>query len=237
MILSVVIPTLNETKTGYLPQILDQLAKYNDIEVIIADGGSTDGTPDFASKYTNTRVINIVSDSRASRINAGINAAKGFITLIHHPRTLLENGAIDYLLENHKDITWGGFTHIFDKNHPLLKFTSWYSNQIRGRWGKILYLDHCIFARTKFLKLIGPLPEVDIFEDTILCKYLAKSFGPPTRSNYLAQTSAIRFVQNGLIKQSAMNQFLKLGFHLGLDHKVMNRLYERKTRLNGHHPL
>ena len=42
--LSIVIPTFNESKTGYLKLILAQLALLDDAEVLVIDGGSTDGT-------------------------------------------------------------------------------------------------------------------------------------------------------------------------------------------------
>jgi hypothetical protein len=169
--------------------------------------------------------------SRAERLNMGFHRSKGQVILFHHPRSTIENAGIEYLAN--KSLTpraepfWGGFTHRFDASHPVLQFTSWYSNHVRPKRG-ILYLDHGIFFDRRLWR---DLPHVDIFEDTLLCHEFRKSRRPEVLP-FFSITSAIRFQKNGIWKQSTMNQMLKIGFYFGISHKTMNRLYEHELELN-----
>lgn len=76
--LSVVIPTLNEA--AYLPNLLDALAAQTRPadEVIVADAGSTDGTPEIARRY-GARVVQ--GGTPAVGRNAGARAATGDLIL------------------------------------------------------------------------------------------------------------------------------------------------------------
>ncbi|MCB0355773.1 MAG: hypothetical protein KDD40_02140, partial [Bdellovibrionales bacterium] len=128
---------------------------------------------------------------------------------------------------------WGAFTHKFDLEHPLLNFTSWYSNHVRGDGQGIYYLDHCLFFN-KYLLADNdkqPVPEVAIFEDTEFCKKLLKK-SQPQRINFLATTSSVRFQKNGMFYQSMLNQMLKVGYQLKMSDDFMNRLYEKGLSLN-----
>lgn len=174
--------------------------------------------------------------SRAERINLGVRRSIGEMILLYHPRSIVAAEGIEYLrqlsINKSHDKIWGGFTHRFDVDHILLKFTSWYSNNIRGSIRGILYLDHCIFFEKS---LWQELPSVDIFEDTILSQNLNR-YGKPIILKYLSTTSAIRFIKNGIVRQSISNQFFKLGFFLGLSHSTMNKFYEYGLDLNSKYP-
>ena len=127
---------------------------------------------------------------------------------------------------------WGGFTHKFDHAHWLLQFTSYYSNWIRPRFSRILYLDHCIFFSRA--ALTRDIPHVAIFEDTELSKILRESCADgPLIAPYISLTSAIRFSTNGVIYQAALNQWMKLLYHVGATNHLMNNQYERGLGLNG----
>ncbi|WP_419168249.1 glycosyltransferase [Halobacteriovorax sp.] len=228
------IPTFNDASNSYLFKNLEVFSKIKDIEVVISDGGSIDNTLSLCSRFGVT-LIKGDSSSRAHRINAGIKASTSPMILLQHPRSFINLVGIEYLLKNIDNLGWGGFTHSFDYKHPILKFTSWYSNSIRGRIKGVLYLDHCIFLKRSMAESIGELPCVDIFEDTILSQRLFEEFGAPNILPYKVITSAIRFKTNGIFKQSLVNQFLKIKFHTGANHLDMNRLYEKNTKLNSNY--
>ena len=208
--ISVIIPLKNGQPTEILTKNLQCFEKFEDVQVI----------PVVSSK-----------GSRAERINDGIEQAKHKMILIVHPRSYIGSDAIEWLLKNANKVCWGGFTHSFDHNHPLLKFTSWYSNQVRGRRGGIVYLDHCIFYHRGLLDEARPVPEVEIFEDTEFSKKLKKKM-KPIIVNYKSTTSAVRFKENGVVYQSALNQVLKLAYYLNAPDKVMNKIYEKGLNLN-----
>lgn len=81
-LLSVVVPTLDERDA--LPELLDDLAAQRGLrlEVLVADGGSVDGTPELAAAR-GARVI-AAPRGRACQMNAGARAARGDWLLFLH---------------------------------------------------------------------------------------------------------------------------------------------------------
>lgn len=230
--ISIILPTYNESGTGYLQSILQRFSDLPDCEVILVDGGSDDGTLKQL-QATPWRIEQLPGSSRAERLQRGLELSTGDIVLLHHPRSLLDASAISQLRElgNSSQRFWGGFTQSFDMQHPLLNFTSWYSNHIRLDRRQIVYLDHCLFIHRGLLDANLTIPQVEIFEDTALSlqlRRLAAACRLPAKST----TSAIRFQRNGFVRQSLMNQVLKLGFLLGVSPERMNRWYEKGLGLN-----
>lgn len=228
--LSIIIPTFNEMEHGLIKTILPQLAQIEGIEIIVVDGHSTDGTKEFVETFP-VKLFQIHTTSRAKRLNLGIQKAKGQMLILHHPRSIIESKGIVHLRDHWDEYYWGGFTHKFDLDHPLLRFTSWYSNYIRADKRNIFYLDHCLFVRKELIEEIGLIPEVDIFEDTELSRKLLK-ICEGFRLDFYSLTSAIRFEKNGIYQQAFKNQILKWQYYFKVDHKKMNRSYEDKVALN-----
>ena len=225
-------PTFNESRSGHLPSTLNALSKVTEAEVLLIDGGSTDDTLDIAHGYP-CKVLELPNSTRAARLKLGMETARGDLIFLHHPRSRVDPSTLMSLKDFCTDgePLWGGLTHQFDMRHWLLRFTSWYSNKVRFDRRGIVYLDHCIFFHRAFLELGLKIPDVPIFEDTELSKLLGKQ-SQPVRIQQLSVTSAIRFQQNGVFKQSLQNQLLKIGFYLGISNRKMNRYYEKGLNLN-----
>lgn len=198
--------------------------------------GVTVGNDDTIERLTSfgvkTKVIE--TQKRSERYNLVLNDCSGSDNdwvVLNHPRSLLQKEALLSILNLSKIVQWGAFTHQFDTYHPLLSFTSWWSNNVRGDIKNIFYLDHCIFVRKGLLLKIGGVPNLEIFEDTVLSQRLAK-ISIPVRLPYKSTTSAIRFQKNGLWTQSLRNQVLKIRFMLGGSDTGMNQSYEKDINLN-----
>lgn len=228
--LSIVLPTFNEEKSGYLDLILKSCRDLPGAELIAVDGGSDDGTLDKLEEAA-SRVLVARNTSRAQRLNLGFDRAQGSMVLFHHPRSVIDRDGLRALVQLAPQAIWGGFTHGFDHEHPLLSFTSWYSNCVRCDRRGILYLDHCIFFHKKLVRKKPAMPELDIFEDTAFSLLLRQN-GHPLRLPYRAQTSAIRFKSNGVWQQALLNQVLKVGYHCRLPHRYINWIYEKGLELN-----
>lgn len=228
--ISIIFSVFNELRQNLLEESLNNLSKIPDVEIIIVDGGSTDGTLDLIEKYP-IRCIHSKSSSRAERLNIGIEQASNDLILLHHPRSLLDTKGIQYLQKNIKDIRWGGFYHSFIESHPILTFTSWYSNEVRGKLRSIIYLDHCIFFKRSLISTRPVVPELYIFEDTALSEKLNAIY-PAKILPYLSKTSAIRFKKNGLVRQSLLNFLMKCCYLLNVSDDTMNKIYERGLGLN-----
>ncbi|PZO09365.1 MAG: glycosyl transferase [Leptolyngbya foveolarum] len=229
---SVVLPCFNEARHGYLPKILANLsAQIGDKQLIVVVSPSSDDTLDIVRQFPLVEVLESEASNRAQRLNAGIEASRGEFVLLHHPATLLpEKVALTQAATALETAVWGGFAHSFDWDRWLLRFTSWYSTEVRSRTG-ILYLDHCIFARRQALLEIGGVPDIDIFEDTALSLAL-KPQGLPEIVPGKVVTSARRFRDRGLYQQAALNQLLKVMYHANLNPQRLNWLYERKSQIN-----
>jgi glycosyltransferase involved in cell wall biosynthesis len=228
--LSIIIPTLNESKSGYLARILGAYTHLPQCEIICVDGGSTDNTLDIITQAGATLIKTTIA-SRAGRLNKGIKHANANMVVLHHPRSVIDTAGLNALQQHAESLTWGAFTHKFNISHPLLKFTSWYSNKMRGDKRSVYYLDHCIFAQKQLLLDIGLLPDIDIFEDTELCLKL-KSHSKPQRLPFYSETSAIRFETNGLYKQALTNQYMKWLYYFKRSDSKMNKRYEKGIQLN-----
>jgi len=225
-VISVVLPVADD-KTGWLPRILERLSSVDGIEIIAADSSSDGSTEKL--KSAGAKIVPVDTDSRAVRLQKGIEAATHETVLLHHPRSIVEPEGLRWLVENAGSVSWGGFTHAFDAEHYLLRFTSWYSNKVGGARKGILYLDHCIFFKKGLLT--RPIPPVVIFEDTELSKILKES-GRPEILPYVSTTSAVRFTKNGVWRQALMNQKLKWEYWAGRSDRRMNARYERGLDLN-----
>ena len=231
--ISVILSTNNEIRNGYLKKILKSIGKQDsDYEIIVVDNGSTDDTIKVCKKYTD-KIHILPGSNRAQRFNHGMKKAKGKIILFHHPVTLIQDKNVFTYIENYikTGSTWGGFTHSFDHRHWLLGFTSWYSNNVRGkRW--ILYSDHLIFGKKKCFESVGGFPNMDVVEETPFCRAMVKSYGKPCIIPYKVVTSARRFTWRGMYKHALLNQYIKIGFYLWLSDKIMNRHYEKRDGFN-----
>ncbi|MFI5400390.1 MAG: glycosyltransferase, partial [SAR324 cluster bacterium] len=88
LFLSIVVPALNEA--GRIAQALERLARIAPgAERIVADGGSTDGTPELARPWA--RVV-AAPRGRARQMNAGADAAGGDWLLFLHVDTAPPQG-------------------------------------------------------------------------------------------------------------------------------------------------
>ncbi len=228
--ISIVFSVFDELRQGLLKESLDKLSKLSDVEIIVVDGGSTDGTLDLLENYS-IKLIRSMSTSRAERLNIGIAQASNDLIILHHPRSVIDTAGIEYLQNNYESITWGGFYHRFIEEHPLLRFTSWYSNEVRGKIRSIVYLDHCIFFKKSLLSHDPIVPEIFIFEDTALSEKLNQLY-PAQILPYVSRTSAIRFHKNGLFRQSILNLVMKGCYLLKVSDQSMNRVYEKGLGLN-----
>jgi len=203
--ISVIIPVKEEMKLSFHRKIIESYKPFPNCELLWVIGPNNDGTYEDLVE-NQQRVIQTDSNSRAERINIGVQATRHTLILVNHPRSFLSESAIKHLSRMKVDDNkfWGGFTHEFyQSKHPILKFTSFYSNTIRFDLRGIIYLDHCIFFTRNLITAEdpAPVPLAEIFEDTLFSRKLSK-FMPPLRIKNKSYTSPVRFKNNGVINQS-----------------------------------
>lgn len=226
--ISIVIPTRAENDDSYLLKIAASYPQHPSMEYVVVD---TETEPSFLSKIKRSdfNILRTELQTRAERLDFGFKNSEGDLVVFHHPRSLLDPKGLFHLLAHGDSYSWGGFKQAFDKDTPGLTFTSWYSNQVRPKLWKVIYLDHCLFFKRELLN--QSIPSVPIFEDTEISRILAKA-GTPTLLPFVSTTSAVRFEKNGFWRQGLKNQLLKVAYWTGQSPQKMNDFYEKRLNLN-----
>src|SRR3989337_3038725 len=92
MLISVIIPTLNEE--GCLKKTLEAVGR--DVEVIVVDGGSCDSTVKIAKGFTDKIIMS--EKGRGLQMDRGAEEAGGGMFLFLHADTNLPEGWKDYVV-------------------------------------------------------------------------------------------------------------------------------------------
>ncbi len=131
MKISVLTPSYNQDK--YLEKCLksvnDQSSKDYDLEHIVIDGGSTDGTKYILKEFNSNNIIWLSEkdEGQSDALNKGLNLATGeIIGWINSDDYYLEGtiNKINKIFENNKEVKWIiGYCKIIDENGNEMK--SW----------------------------------------------------------------------------------------------------------------
>lgn len=220
MNLSVIIPTLNEAE-NILKTIESVRQQDQEAEIIVADGGSMDGTQEMARPHA--QVI-AAPRGRALQMNAGARVATGDVLLFLHGDSRIAPGALAQLRDSlHDPRTAGGtFTLVFDVDHPVLRFNAWCSNL---NWLIFRFGDEGIFVRRSIFDALGGYAEIPLMEDIDLMRRLPRYGRRVTIRRYAVTTSARRFVERGIVRQEALNVALVAAWFLGVSPHTLARWY------------
>ena len=192
--ISVVIPALNEERA--LPETLAQLfSQAGDYEVIVVDGGSTDGTRGIAEGYGDVQILQ-APKGRASQMNAGAARARGEWLLFLHADTLLPERGLARIAELPAGVAAGGFRHRFSGRGFGLWFVSLVDN-IRCTWSRIIFGDQAMFIRRSLFSRLGGFPDTQRLEDVQFCEILVKHTKPILLDQTVI-TDSRKFVQQGV---------------------------------------
>ncbi|WP_252247652.1 glycosyltransferase [Clostridium sp. ZS6] len=125
-LISVIIPSYNHEK--FINECVDSVLKqtYDNLELIIIDDGSKDGTAEILNKYSDDRMKVIFQENAGAHnaINRGLELAKGeYLTILNSDDVYMKNRLeliVNYLMEN-KDISLvSSYIQIIDANSKEL---------------------------------------------------------------------------------------------------------------------
>ena len=217
--LSVVLPALNEA--AGIRAALEALAplRVRGHEVIVVDGGSSDGTAQLAAGLCD-RVLN-ASPGRAVQMNAGARAAGGDALLFLHADTRLPARADERILASLEDHLWGRFDVRIEGRHPLLRIVACAMN-LRSRLTGIATGDQAIFVRRA---AFGGYPEIALMEDVAFSKAM-KRLGRPACLRETVLTSGRRWESRGVLRTIVLMWSLRLLYFLGARPERLIRFYK-----------
>lgn len=211
--LSIVMPCLNEA--AGIVSALEQLQplRRRGAEVIVVDGGSSDGSAALAAPLAD-RVLT-AARGRASQMNAGAAGAHGDLLLFLHADCTLPADA-DRLAAGGLAASgkrWGCFDVRLTGAHPLLKVIAFMMNW-RSRLTGIATGDQGIFVTRGLFAAVGGFPEIALMEDVALSKLL-KSHAAPLRLREPIIASGRRWEQCGVLRTILLMWQLRLAYFLG----------------------
>lgn len=220
MRLSIIVPALEEA--AGIAATLAALAplRARGHEVIVADGGSADGTAALAAPFAD-RVLE-APRGRARQMNAGAAAASGEALLFLHADTRLPPEAdrqVAAALAAHR---WGRFDVRIAGRSPLLGMVAFFMNW-RSRLTGIATGDQAIFVRRGDF---GGFPEIALMEDIAFSKAM-KRLGRPACLRAHAVTSGRRWDERGALCTIVHMWRLRLAYALGADPDELARRYSR----------
>jgi len=219
---SIVIPTLDERNhIGFLLRDLEPLRQTGH-EVIIADGGSTDGTRALAGSRAD-RVV-LAPRGRASQMNAGARTAAGDVLWFLHADSRTLPGAQSQLLDACRAGTiWGRFDVRLAGQRPLLRVVERMMNW-RSRLTGIATGDQGIFVTRAVFEAVGGFPPIPLMEDIALSKVLRRHARPACLSGPIL-TSSRRWEANGILRTILLMWSLRVAYALGADPRRLADLY------------
>jgi len=219
--ISIIIPTFNESST--IINTIEYLKNLTDIhEIIIVDGGSTDDT--LCRIGRRCRIIKS-SKGRAVQMNAGARAASGKVLLFLHSDTRLPYDGpqqIKAALSN-KNVVGGAFKLRFDQPGLFFGLAALGSN-VRAALTGIYFGDQAIFVRRNEFFKFGCYPEVELMEDWIISRKLAK-VGKAVLLKGPVITSSRRWLNNGKWHTAWLIHKIKFLYLLGVSPAHLKRLY------------
>jgi rSAM/selenodomain-associated transferase 2 len=220
--LSIVVPTLNEAGGLVAHLAALQPMRERGTEVVVVDGGSTDGTPALAAPWADSVVS--APRGRAAQMNAGAKLARGDVLLFLHADTRLPDAA-DLLLARTLQSpgrVWGRFDVEIEGTHPLLRIVAWSMN-FRSRLTGIATGDQAIFARRHAFDAVGGFPAQPLMEDLELSTRLWRE-GRLRTVNACVTVSGRRFLARPVFYFLAVNGFPLL-YRLGVSPATLLRVY------------
>ena len=195
MTLTIIIPVLNERQA--LPQNLQALLSDSTVqELIVIDGGSTDGTRQYLSSVKGHPKLQVLysAPGRGLQMNLGASVAHGDWLLFHHADSMLPDRVGDLIDQLDEASRWGGFSHQFDPGNWKLRLVSALHNWRCKKTG-VIYGDQSMFVRRELFQCVGGFVEEGL-EDLVFSDR-ALEHAPSKLISAKVKTSSRKFIQIG----------------------------------------
>jgi rSAM/selenodomain-associated transferase 2 len=220
--ISVVLPTLNEA--AVLAETLHRARQPGVHEIIVVDGGSSDGTVEIARHSAD--IVLTSPPGRALQMNAGAGGASGDVLLFLHADTLMPPGFAAEIAAacERAGVVGGRFDIELQPSSPLLWITGELINR-RSRLTKVATGDQAIFIRHSVFARLGGYAEMPLMEDLDLSRRMKRA-GRIACLRSRVITSSRRWLQDGVIRTILLMWILRLLYYAGVSPERLKRLYK-----------
>ena len=214
--LSIIVPVLDEA--AGVAAMLDALAplRARGAELIVVDGGSSDGTLALARPRADAVVT--APRGRARQMRAGAAQARGDRLLFLHADTRLPDAAdaaiSAALAATQTGRAWGRFDVHIAGRARLLPLIAALMN-LRSRWSGIATGDQALFMTRAAYDAVGGFPDQPLMEDIEISKRLLR-LGRPVCLRQRVTTSGRRWEQRGVWRTVVLMWRLRLLYWLGV---------------------
>lgn len=223
MRLSVIIPAINERTN--IASAIQSAWHAGAAEVIVVDGGSSDGTAELAQSYRG-RVIRTEA-GRARQLNEGARSAQGDWLLFLHADCRLSVAVGDQLavVERNPLLGWGAFRQRIDGRRPGYRLLE-LGNALRVTLLGMPFGDQAVFVRREFFERLGRFKSLPLLEDADFAAR-ARRVSRPVLLPGPVLVSARRWKEAGLIRQTLHNWRILYGWRRGRSIEELARTYRR----------
>ncbi len=222
--LSIIVPTLNEEET--IVQCLETVVDIPGIEVIVADGGSTDRTVEIAGQYRNVKVVTSQM-GRSVQMNKGAGDARGKILLFLHADCVLPREVVLNVLNlaGSSSFVGGAFKiRLLSDKFPYRLIEM--GINFRSKIFKLPYGDQGLFVKRSVFEKLGGFREMSNCEDLdFVCRL--KKQGKIIIRNERIYSSIRSWENHGILQTSLRNQSLLVSYVLG--RKNFNHRYSKSN--------
>ena len=207
------------------------------MELIVADGGSSDATALLARPLADQVITS--ARGRARQMNAGAAAARSEVLVFLHADTHLPEAApraiLDALMlvEPHGTSVsgprpgtkkcWGRFDVAISGGHPMLRVVAWSMN-LRSRLTGFATGDQALFMTRAAFDAAGGFPDQPLMEDIEMCRILKRQSAPACLTARVT-TSGRRWELRGVWRTIWLMWRLRLAYFFGASPEYLAARY------------
>ena len=219
--ISIIIPTLNVAAD--LEPLLAQIGKAG-AEIVISDGGSTDGTLRVALDYQARLALGCAG--RGWQLARGAEWAEGDWLFFVHADTILPD-EWDALIKNHiaqHPGKAGYFKFGLNAKGARPRILECLAN-LRTWFFGLPYGDQGLLISRELYTSVDGYPDWELFEDVAIIRKLGRARLKPIRGKIL--TSADKFARRGYFKSWLRNASLITRYTFGADPVKLAKIYNK----------
>lgn len=216
---SVVVPVFNDAEA--LRSLLADLSADATLEIVVADGGSSDRS--VAVAECSADVVVAAPRSRGDQLRAGAARAANDWLWFLHADSRVSVAALAAFQVARGARGWGWFDVRLSGAAWPLRVVEASMNRRAAATG-IATGDQGIFVHRHLLEAVGGVPRQPLMEDVELCKRLRR-IAKPNRITERIETSSRRWERDGMLRTVWGMWALRLRYCLGADAAALAKRY------------